>query len=220
MARIRRRWWLSRGPTGHRVRRVSYEFTVTVDGRRVRRANAAWQSREDAERGLAAYLLGVEEEAQKAQAAREASATRGMTLGEAVERLLLEKGRHKSVKEYRRIVERASCSPSSARTRPSRRSRPTASASIAPGAWPASRCAGRMPRGSLGPSRPPPSIAPWRSCATCSAPRATSGKPWRTCRACALSASRKAACAGSQRPRRRGSSPPAAPRAPRGSSPS
>ena len=105
MARIRRRWWYSRGPTGHRVKRASYGFTVMVNGRRVKRYNAEWQSRGDAERGLAAYLLGVKEEA-KAQAAQEAAATRGMTLGEAAERLLLEKNRHKSVEEYRRIFER------------------------------------------------------------------------------------------------------------------
>ncbi len=102
MAKIRRRTWLSRGVTGHKVKRTSWGFTTMVDGRRVRRYNAAWQTREDAERGLAACLLGIEEAKQNQQTA----APRGMTLGEAVERLLLEKSRHRSVDEYRRIFER------------------------------------------------------------------------------------------------------------------
>src|SRR6266508_976941 len=102
MAKIRRRTWLSRGVTGHKVKRTSWGFTTMVDGRRVRRYNAAWQTREDAERGLAACLLGIEEAKQNQQTA----APRGMTLGEAVERLLLEKSRHRSVDEYRRILER------------------------------------------------------------------------------------------------------------------
>lgn len=105
MAKITRRTWRSRGPTGHRIRRVSFGFTTMVDDpttgrrRRIRQYDARWQSREDAERGLAAFLLGVEEQ-------RQAAAPRGMTLGEAMERFLLEKARHRSADEYQRIAER------------------------------------------------------------------------------------------------------------------
>ena len=37
MARVIKRTWTSRGPTGHKVKRVSYGFTVQVDGKQERR---------------------------------------------------------------------------------------------------------------------------------------------------------------------------------------
>src|SRR5207244_3939763 len=82
-----KRTWTSRGPTGHRVRKVAHGYTLQVpcrpcphrdtktgevlhpDGmRQVRVVNSAW-SREDAEKALAAYLLGVEQEQAKPSAA-------------------------------------------------------------------------------------------------------------------------------------------------------
>ena len=90
----------TRGLSGHRIKRVSYGFTVMVDGKRVRRYNAEWQDRDAAEQGLAEFLLGVDT---AKQSAPRIEAPRGMTLGEAVERLLRSKSRQRSVDEYRRI---------------------------------------------------------------------------------------------------------------------
>ena len=107
MAKLIKRTWTSRGPTGHRVRKVAHGYTLQVPCRpcphrdtktgeilhpngvrQVRVVNSAW-SREDAEKALAAYLLGVEQEQAKASAL--------MTFGEAIEQYLKAKARKRSL---------------------------------------------------------------------------------------------------------------------------
>ena len=36
MATVQKRTWLSRGPTGHRVRKVAYGYTLQVNGKQER----------------------------------------------------------------------------------------------------------------------------------------------------------------------------------------
>lgn len=62
MARLIKRTWTSRGPTGHKVKRVAWGYTVQVDGKQVRRVNSEWATRDDAEKALAAHQLGLEQE--------------------------------------------------------------------------------------------------------------------------------------------------------------
>jgi integrase len=90
MARVTRRTWIGRGPTGRKVKHVAYGFTITEGGNRVRKYDARW-TREDAEKALAAHQLGV---TQKAEVLASAPS---MTFGEAVERYLKAKARKKSV---------------------------------------------------------------------------------------------------------------------------
>ena len=68
MAKITKRTWTSRGPTGHRVRKVAYGYSLVVAGRQERKYDSAW-SREDAQRALAARVL--EREAPERAAAAE-----------------------------------------------------------------------------------------------------------------------------------------------------
>ena len=56
MAKVKKRTWHSRGPTGHKVKRVAYGFTVQVNGKQERHTDAAW-TKESAENALAAFLL-------------------------------------------------------------------------------------------------------------------------------------------------------------------
>ncbi len=56
MAAVVRRTWCSRGPTGHKVRKVAWGYTLQVNGQQERRYDAAW-SRRDAEEALAKRLL-------------------------------------------------------------------------------------------------------------------------------------------------------------------
>lgn len=56
MAIVIKRTWLSRGPTGHKVRKVAWGYTLQNNGKQERRFDAAW-SREDAEEALAARIL-------------------------------------------------------------------------------------------------------------------------------------------------------------------
>lgn len=79
---IIKRVWRRRGPTGHKVKRFAYGYELRVNGRRERRVDSAWTP-EDAERALAARILGLEQE----MATRKAEAP-GMTFGEAVARYL------------------------------------------------------------------------------------------------------------------------------------
>jgi integrase len=51
-----KRVWTSRGPTGHRVKKVAYGYTVVVNGRRERVYNGAW-TKDDARDALAARVL-------------------------------------------------------------------------------------------------------------------------------------------------------------------
>lgn len=42
MATVQKRTWLSRGPTGHKVRKVVWGYTLQVDGKQERRFSAKW----------------------------------------------------------------------------------------------------------------------------------------------------------------------------------
>ena len=65
MPAVVKRTWMSRGPTGHRVRRVSYGYTVVIGGKLVRKFDASW-SRDDARKALAERLLQREQPAERA----------------------------------------------------------------------------------------------------------------------------------------------------------
>src|SRR5207244_11920366 len=56
MAVVVKRTWRSRGPTGHKGRKVAWGYTLQVNGQQERRYDAAW-SRRDAEEALAKRLL-------------------------------------------------------------------------------------------------------------------------------------------------------------------
>ena len=56
MATVQKRTWLSRGPTGHKVRKVAYGYTLQVHGKQEWCFRAEW-TREDAQAELAKRLL-------------------------------------------------------------------------------------------------------------------------------------------------------------------
>ena len=90
MARIIKRTWTSRGPTGHKVKRVSYGFTCMVNGKRERRFSAEWD-REIAQEELAKFVLDREQ-------LKAAAAAPMTSFGAAVDRYLAAKSRKKSLK--------------------------------------------------------------------------------------------------------------------------
>ena len=56
MAKLIRRVWKGPGPNGHKVRKVSWGYSLQVDGKQERHVDAAW-SKEDAQAELAARIL-------------------------------------------------------------------------------------------------------------------------------------------------------------------
>src|SRR5215813_5761903 len=58
MATVQKRTWLSRGPTGHKVRKVAWGYTLQVDGKQERKFSAEW-SRDDAQTALDARRLAL-----------------------------------------------------------------------------------------------------------------------------------------------------------------
>ncbi len=56
MATVQKRTWLSRGPTGHKVRKVAWGYTLQVNGKQERRFSAEWD-REAAQDALDARRL-------------------------------------------------------------------------------------------------------------------------------------------------------------------
>ena len=52
-----KRTWPSRDPTGRRVRRVAWGYTLQVNGKQERRCHAEWRTRDDAQEALARRLL-------------------------------------------------------------------------------------------------------------------------------------------------------------------
>jgi integrase len=56
MAKIQKRTWASRGPTGHKVKKVAWGFTLQVGGKQERKFSADW-TRDDAQQALAGRLL-------------------------------------------------------------------------------------------------------------------------------------------------------------------
>ena len=61
MAKVVKRTWFSIGPTGHRVKKMGFGFTVQVNGKQARRFDAGW-SREQAQDELAKFLLEKDKE--------------------------------------------------------------------------------------------------------------------------------------------------------------
>lgn len=94
MAKLTKRTWYVMGPTGRRIKRVAYDFTAQArDGTQVRRSRAEW-TREDAEKALAEFQLGIEQE--------KPVPTGGATFGQAIEQYLKVKARKKTVKDDER----------------------------------------------------------------------------------------------------------------------
>src|SRR5882724_9852780 len=56
MAKVTKRVWMSRGPTGHRVRKIAWGFTLYVNGERERVYDGRW-TKEDAQNALAERVL-------------------------------------------------------------------------------------------------------------------------------------------------------------------
>lgn len=102
MATIQKRTWLSRGPAGHKVRKVAWGYTLQLEGKQKRKFDAAW-TREDAEKALATALL----EPPKSAIEPELSPQVRATFGAAVERYLVAKRRTKrSIREDERVLRR------------------------------------------------------------------------------------------------------------------
>jgi hypothetical protein len=59
MAKIIKRTWTSQGPTGRRVRRVAFGYTLMVDGQRERRISSDWPTEDDALQALAARQAAI-----------------------------------------------------------------------------------------------------------------------------------------------------------------
>jgi hypothetical protein len=62
MGQIITRVWTSRGPTGRRVKRHSYGYDITINGKRDRRISAEWLSEADALEAMAQRIKEVEAE--------------------------------------------------------------------------------------------------------------------------------------------------------------
>jgi hypothetical protein len=94
--KITRRTWTGRGPTGRKIKKVAFGFTVTEGGRRIRKYDAGW-SREDAEKALAAYQLGVKDVSLGGPS---------LTFGEAITRYLEAKAKKQSLRDDRHRLDR------------------------------------------------------------------------------------------------------------------
>jgi integrase len=88
MASVIKRVWQS---GSRRVKRVSWGYTLQVNGKQERVTDSAW-TEQDAEKALAARLLGITD-------APTASASVGITFGQALERYLKAKSRKKSIND-------------------------------------------------------------------------------------------------------------------------
>jgi integrase len=97
MASIIKRTWTSRGPTGHKVKKISWGYTLQVDGRQERKFSGKW-TREEAQNALAARLLNLETPAPP-------PVGEGITFGQAAERYLAVKARKRSLADDRRMLE-------------------------------------------------------------------------------------------------------------------
>ncbi len=98
MAKVKKRIWYSRGATGHKVRKVSWGYTLQVDGKQERVFRGDW-TQDDAEEALAKRRLGLEEE--------QKHATAPLTLQDAIKRYLQVKADKASLHEDRRHLLRA-----------------------------------------------------------------------------------------------------------------
>jgi integrase len=98
MAKIITRVWTSRGPTGKKIRHVSYGYDVRIDGRRERTVSTEWTTEAQAHEALTNRL----KDAEHGKVSKPADAT----LGALVETYLQYKAeKHKrSLREDRRIL--------------------------------------------------------------------------------------------------------------------
>jgi integrase len=94
VGKIIRRAWSRRGPTGRKVRVVSYGFTVQLDGKQVKRFNAGWDE-ETARHELAKFQID-----------REKPKAKPVTFGDAAERYETAKARKRSLAEDKRTLKR------------------------------------------------------------------------------------------------------------------
>jgi hypothetical protein len=100
MAKIIRREWTMRGPTGKRVRHVAYGYTLMANGRRERKVSSAWLTEADVIEALA--------QRQKEIAAGIVGPRVERTLGELAEEYLAYKRDHgkRTLSEDERITKR------------------------------------------------------------------------------------------------------------------
>lgn len=56
MAKVQKRTWVRRGPTGHRVKKIAWGYTLQAGGKQERKFSAGW-TKDDAQNELAARLL-------------------------------------------------------------------------------------------------------------------------------------------------------------------
>jgi hypothetical protein len=89
MAKVQKRTWLARGPSGRRVRKVSWGYTLQANGKQERQFSADW-TEEDARAELAKRIL-----------AKDTPKARPTTLAQAADRYLQAKARKRSLAEER-----------------------------------------------------------------------------------------------------------------------
>jgi len=94
VGKVIRRAWSRRGPTGRKVKVVSYGFTVQIDSKQVKRFNAEWT--EDIARDeLAKFVLD-----------REKPKAKPVTFAEAAKRYEDAKARKRSLREDKKTLKR------------------------------------------------------------------------------------------------------------------
>ena len=94
MAEVVKRTWRS---GARRVKRTSWGYTLQVNGKQVRRFDAAW-SEEDAQKALAARILEVDVPTAPSEST--------LTFGAAIARYLVAKARKRSIEDDRKHLER------------------------------------------------------------------------------------------------------------------
>jgi len=94
VGKVIRRAWSRRGPTGRKVKVVSYGFTVQLDGKQVKRFNAEWTEDQ------------AKDELLKFQVDREKPKAKPITFGDAAERYEVAKTRKRSLHEDKRMLKR------------------------------------------------------------------------------------------------------------------
>ncbi len=92
MATLIKRTWLSCGPTGRKVSKVAWGYTLQANGKQERTVDGAW-TKEQARDALAARLLERDEED---------TVPAPVTFGAAVERYLAAKSRKRSIADDQR----------------------------------------------------------------------------------------------------------------------
>jgi integrase len=91
---IIKRTWTKRGPTGHRVKQISWGFTVQLGGKQVRRYDAEW-TKDSAQEELAKFVL-----------AKDRQRMSPVKLGDAAARYEQAKARKRSLRDDKKILRR------------------------------------------------------------------------------------------------------------------